>query len=148
MISAVSGLFAFLISWLPSGFTLAASGLLLVVGIGGLIYQRLPLVPYRTAAMIGAGLALYASAWSAGAGNFAALAERQALAAKVRGLEATVESERRKAEGLAVDAQAAAEQARAAEARARHAAEVAAALPDDPSISGATSDAIRDLWRR
>jgi hypothetical protein len=105
-------------------------------------------MPYRTAVMIGAGLALYASAWSAGAGNMAALAERQALAAKVRGLEATVESERQKVASLAADAAKATEQAIAAEARARRAEEVAASLPDDPSISAATSAAIRDLWSR
>ncbi|MFG1246813.1 hypothetical protein [Xanthobacter flavus] len=147
MLPDFSGMFATLISWLPSGFTLATSGLLFVVGIGGLVYQRFPLLPYRTLVLVAAVAAIYASAWAAGAGNMRAVQERQALLAANRALVKEVTSERLKVEGLQADARKAAENLQAATARAEAAEAVAATLPD-ASLSDATSDAIRNLWRR
>lgn len=138
----------YLVSWLPSWTTLAASGLLLLAGIGGLVYQRLPLMPYRTLVLIGAGLALYASAWTAGAGNMRAEQERQGLMAANRDLARTVAAEQAKAATLAADASRALADLQAAEARARAAEEAALLIPDTGGVSQSTSDAIRNLWSR
>lgn len=147
MLPDFSGMFAALISWLPSGFTLATSGLLFLAGIGGLVYQRFPLLPYRTLVLVAAVASIYASAWSAGAGNMRAEQERQALLAANRALVKEVTSERLKVEGLQADARKAAENLRLAEARARAAEEVAATLPSD-ALDAVTSEAIRNLWRQ
>ncbi|WP_029554751.1 hypothetical protein [Xanthobacter sp. 91] len=147
MLPDFSGMFATLISWLPSGFTLATSGLLFVVGIGGLVYQRFPLLPYRALVLVAAVAAIYASAWAAGAGNMRAAQERQALLAANRALVKEVTSERLKVEGLQADARKAAENLQAATARAEAAEAVAATLPAD-SLDPVTSEAIRNLWGR
>lgn len=146
MLPDFSGMFAALISWLPSGFTLATSGLLFLAGVGGLVYQRFPLLPHRTLVLVAAVAAIYASAWAAGAGNMRAEQERQALLAANRALVREVTSERQKVENLQADARKAAENLRLATARAEAAEAVATTLPD-ASLSDATSDAIRNLWR-
>ncbi|MBP2147914.1 hypothetical protein [Xanthobacter flavus] len=147
MLPDFSGMFAALISWLPSGFTLATSGLLFLAGIGGLVYQRFPLLPHRTLVLVAAVAAIYASAWAAGAGNMRAEQERQALLAANRTLVKEVTSERLKVEGLQADARKAAENLKAATARAEAAEGVAATLPSD-ALDAATSEAIRNLWRQ
>lgn len=138
---------ASLFSWLPSGLTLALSGLLLLGAIAGLVYQRLPAVPYRSVVLIAAGAALYASAWTAGAGNARAVAERQALEAMIAAKAREVAAQKAQIDSLAVDAQVAQQREAAAEARADAQAAVAETIPTTRNLSSETSDKIRDLWK-
>lgn len=68
-----------LISYLPSGLTLFSSSLLLLVGIGLLVYQYFYLLPHRALALLAGSLLIASSMYLGGAGNQKAIQEYQTL---------------------------------------------------------------------
>ncbi|MFG1226015.1 hypothetical protein [Xanthobacter wiegelii] len=131
------------ISWLLAIVT----GSALLIGVAALVYSRLPALSYRLPATIAGGALLLLAGWTGHASDRRDEQERQALLAANRALVKEVTSERLKVEGLQADARKAAENLKAATERAEAAEAVAATLPD-AALSDATSDAIRNLWRR
>lgn len=141
--SLVSAFASGAISWLLAALT----GSALLGGIAALVYSRLPPLPYRLPATILGGALLLLAGWTGHASDQRGRIEKAALLAANRELVREVTSERLKVQGLEADARKAAELVRAATARAEAAETIAATLPAAP-LSAATSDAIRNLWRR
>jgi len=139
-------LYAYLVSWLPSWATLAASGALLLAGIAGLIWGQVPLAPYRLIATIVGAVCLAVSMWTAGAGNMRAVQEQQALKSQIAAREREVDAQRKIIASLTQDAALAQFQAADAAARALAAEAAAATIPDADGVSADTSGKIRDLW--
>lgn len=122
------------------------TGSALIIGVGGIVYSRLPVLPYRTIVAAGAGALLFVAGWSGHAVDQRGKMERQALLDANRKLVVEITAERRKAASLEADRTTAQQQATEAEERARKAEEVAASIPDSGGVSQPTSDKIRDLW--
>lgn len=122
------------------------TGSALIIGIGGMIYSRLPVLPYRTIVAAVAGVLLFVAGWSGHAVDQRGKMERQALLDANRKLVVEIIAERRKAASLEADRTTAQQQATEAEERARKAEEVASTVPDSGGVSQPTSDKIRDLW--
>lgn len=122
------------------------TGSALIIGIGALVYSRLPALPYRTLAWVAGGLLLFVAGWTGHAVDMRDWQERQALLAENRKLVAEITAASRRAATLEADARTAVAHARDAEDRARRAEEVAATLSDTATVSAPTSHAIRNLW--
>ncbi|ABS68889.1 hypothetical protein Xaut_3661 [Xanthobacter versatilis] len=122
------------------------TGSALIVGVGGMIYSRLPVLPYRTIVAAVSGVLLFVAGWTGHAVDQRGKMERQALLEANRKLVVEITAERHKAESLEADRATAQRQATEAEDRARKAEEVAVSIPDSGGVSQPTSDKIRDLW--
>lgn len=130
------------ISWLLATLTASA----LVLGIGGVVYSRLPVLPYRTIVAIVASVLLFVAGWMAHASDQRGKQERADLLAANRALQIEIRAEQGKAQSLERDAKAAQVNAAAAEARAQEAEAVAATIPASGGLSADTSTKTRDLW--
>ena len=130
------------ISWLLATLTASA----LVLGIGGVVYSRLPVLPYRTIVAIVASVLLFVAGWMGHASDQRGKQEREALLEANRTLQIEIRAEQGKAQSLERDAKAAQVNAAAAEARAQEAEAVAATIPATGGVAADTSSKIRDLW--
>lgn len=92
-----------LISHLPSGFTLFLASGTFLIGLGLLIYQYFFVVPYRILAL-GLGIALISSSmYLSGAGNNQAIQERLRLEAQLAKTEKALELSNKLAVTIAKD---------------------------------------------
>ena len=131
------------ISWLLATLTASA----LVLGIGGVVYSRLPVLPYRTIVAIVASVLLFVAGWMGHASDQRGKQEREALLAANRTLQIEIRAEQAKSQSLERDAKAAQVNAAAAEARAQEAEAVAATIPASGGLSADTSTKLREMWK-